>query len=741
MKTLTFALLVFVFVISPSIGLALNDPINDNQKRVITIYPQDEQPSISSSEEESLYELFTDAYVTAELSVKQAEDELDPIIVRSRYVRINLEYLKEIESIVLNLFDDVSISAVRDRVEERSESRYTWFGHVSGRGYSSVILTIENGDMAGQISIGGWTYHVRPVGNEIHVVSELDLSAIPPAPPCESPPHQYPDKSSISAEQYTAAPQLQNDDGSTIDVMVVYTDDAARAVANIEAEIQLAVDVTNKSYEDSFIFQRIRLVHTAEIDYQESGYVEQDHYNCQETYRNLCLNQIDYWRDIYRADLVSFWVEGECHSAGCIDGRTTTLTDLTAPPDGRPYLSTVARRYAIDNYTFAHELGHNMGAGHDEDAGGSGAFTFSQGYVWRKTILFITYAFKSIMAYDDWCIANNVLLCPKIGLWSTPRITIDGLPFGDLDTADNRKTLNLTAFTVANNRQSNLPPVCDANGPYVAECGGATTEIMLDGTGSSDPDGDPLIYEWSSSCPGESFDDSTIDQPRLTVDTSSGGTVVCDTFLSVTDSKGLSDSCSSTVNVQDTTPPSITCPLDTVIECDESTDPTNTGSASATDVCDPGTIVTFSDTVAPRTCSQESLITRSWTATDTSGNSSSCVQTIEVVDTTPSDIQCNAPETIIPPDAPISFTATATDNCAGDPSVEIIGYDCFKFTKKGKRIDKTEACIVEVNWDTITVEDSGGVNDNITWTVRANDNCGNITEPTCSVMVVKPGKP
>jgi hypothetical protein len=112
-----------------------------------------------------------------------------------------------------------------------------------------------------------------------------------------------------------------------------------------------------------------------------------------------------------------------------------------------------------------------------------------------------------------------------------------------------------------------------------------------------------------------------------------------------------------------------------------------------------------------------------------------------IEDTTPPVIHCNAPETITPPDAPVSFTATATDNCAGDPSVEIIGYDCFKFTKKGKKIDKTESCIIVVNGDTITIEDSGGVDDNITWTVRATDNSGNVAEDTCSVLVLKPEKP
>jgi len=65
----------------------------------------------------------------------------------------------------------------------------------------------------------------------------------------------------------------------------------------------------------------------------------------------------------------------------------------------------------------------------------------------------------------------------------------------------------------------------------------------------------------------------------------------------------------------------------------------------------------------------------------------------------------------------------------------ITGVDCFKFTKKGKRIDKTESCVVSVNNDTVTISDSGGVGDHITWTVTA----GNYND-TCEVVVVNPGK-
>ena len=127
------------------------------------------------------------------------------------------------------------------------------------------------------------------------------------------------------------------------------------------------------------------------------------------------------------------------------------------------------------------------------------------------------------------------------------------------------------------------------------------------------------------------------------------------------------------------------------------------------------------------------------TVTDPSGESDSCTATVTVVDEIPPEVQCNAPENIVPPDAPISFTATATDNC--DVSlVEITQYDCYTYTKKGKRIDKTESCVVDVAGDTITILDSGGVDDHITWTISATDSSGNTTETDCEILVVNPGQ-
>jgi hypothetical protein len=103
-------------------------------------------------------------------------------------------------------------------------------------------------------------------------------------------------------------------------------------------------------------------------------------------------------------------------------------------------------------------------------------------------------------------------------------------------------------------------------------------------------------------------------------------------------------------------------------------------------------------------------------------------------------IECNAPDTIVPPDAPLSFTVTATDSCDVSPSTEVTDFDCFSYTKKGRRIDKTESCVVEVLDDTVTILDSGGVGDLIRWTAGAADSSGNAAQTTCGVDVVNPGQ-
>ena len=151
-----------------------------------------------------------------------------------------------------------------------------------------------------------------------------------------------------------------------------------------------------------------------------------------------------------------------------------------------------------------------------------------------------------------------------------------------------------------------------------------------------------------------------------------------------------------------------------------------------------GDPITLSIDQSEFTCADIGENTVTLTVTDDSGESDSCEATVTVVDQIPPAVFCNAPDTIVPPDAPISFKATADDNCGA--SVEIVEYDCSFINGSGRLVDKKESCVVQFSGDTITIQDSGGVGDHITWTILATDDSGNTTEVECAVDVVNPGK-
>jgi hypothetical protein len=125
------------------------------------------------------------------------------------------------------------------------------------------------------------------------------------------------------------------------------------------------------------------------------------------------------------------------------------------------------------------------------------------------------------------------------------------------------------------------------------------------------------------------------------------------------------------------------------------------------------------------------------TIVDAADASAFCQAVVTVEDVTPPVITCNVPETMTPPQAPITFDATTQDNCGATATV--IDYTCWAINGAGKVIDKTESCVVSIDGSTLTVVDSGGVGDNIEWTVLAEDSSGNMTEQTCSIVVTNPG--
>ena len=140
----------------------------------------------------------------------------------------------------------------------------------------------------------------------------------------------------------------------------------------------------------------------------------------------------------------------------------------------------------------------------------------------------------------------------------------------------------------------------------------------------------------------------------------------------------VSDDCGNTsvaytqiITLRDNTDPVINCPGNVSIDCDASTDPASTGTATAVDNCDPAPEITHTDVIINGLCPHAYSIQRTWRATDDCGNFSTCVQTISVNDVT-SPILVGVPinVTVSCDNIPAVPVVTATDNC--DPTLSVI---------------------------------------------------------------------
>ncbi|MEO6130862.1 MAG: ice-binding family protein, partial [Saprospiraceae bacterium] len=143
--------------------------------------------------------------------------------------------------------------------------------------------------------------------------------------------------------------------------------------------------------------------------------------------------------------------------------------------------------------------------------------------------------------------------------------------------------------------------------------------------------------------------------------------------------------CSQTITVFDNTPPSITCPGNSTVQCASQVPAPNINLVASADNCGGvATILFVGDVVSAQSCANRFILTRTYKSTDACGNSASCVQMITVFDNTPPTItltglgvpnggtilvQClgQDPNWALPVYS--AANANTTDNCTGNVSI------------------------------------------------------------------------
>src|SRR4051794_7732615 len=137
----------------------------------------------------------------------------------------------------------------------------------------------------------------------------------------------------------------------------------------------LAVAETNQSYLNSNINQRLRLAHVEEVSYTETGNSSTDLTRLQNGSDGF-MDDVPTLRNTFAADTVSLITET---LDAC--GLGSFMSTVSNSFESRAY-SVVKRSCATGNYSFGHELGHNMGADHDaaNAGGGTSAYAYDHGF-------------------------------------------------------------------------------------------------------------------------------------------------------------------------------------------------------------------------------------------------------------------------------------------------------------------------------------------------------------------------
>ena len=382
------------------------------------------------------------------------------------------------QTLVLNLFDDVVFTGIVEHVEPTS-SGHALQGRLDGVGLGTFTLVVNGRVVIGTVRTPDAVYTIRTAGDGTYVIRQIDESSLPPlGEPLEGP--------SSTPEARSESDDVPPDDGSVIDVMVVYTPLAKHLEggrAAIEALIDLFVAETNQAYANSGVIHRINLMLREEVDYTEDGGSSIDLSRLSNG-SDGHMDHVHERRDMYGADLVHILV-----GRSDVGGRALFIA-LESSTDGEALGFGLTVSWC-GGLCFAHELGHNMGLLHDRYQIGVPRTGSHYGYVNQR--MFEPGApesarWRTIMAYGTQCGEVAEYYCEQIGYFSNPENNYNGDPMGvpadhpstGVDgPADAVKTLNERREVTANFRRSLASPTPRVGltmSPYwLAENGGMST--------------------------------------------------------------------------------------------------------------------------------------------------------------------------------------------------------------------------------------------------------------------------
>tara|TARA_R110002124_G_scaffold109723_2_gene263118 strand:- start:693 stop:1499 length:807 start_codon:yes stop_codon:yes gene_type:complete len=210
--------------------------------------------------------------------IPNAEQVLTPT-ERSRYAAIGEEDTKEkvlIEiSELANILSEsafsvpikgVNHSMRSERFTQEKEGNFTFKGSFSET-MGELYIYATNGFVYGNIHIDSLAYQIEPVNKKYAMLLRRDYSGTT-CPLGEEHAEEGKVKMGQNNEQQSSTISSTN---PVIDVMVVFSNQAAAATSNMQSLAQGAIQSSNDSFSNSSAGVTFNLIHYQQISYNESG--------------------------------------------------------------------------------------------------------------------------------------------------------------------------------------------------------------------------------------------------------------------------------------------------------------------------------------------------------------------------------------------------------------------------------------------------------------------------------------
>ena len=394
-------------------------------------------------------DLFFETKTSQQLQLKSQNPSAPYIQKNHKQLQFNHspELLKDLNQITFQLTDGFDVTATLISYKKSITGGFVWLGRIKSDPTSYASFVINNEKIVGEVYAGGHIYRLGYDSSDQAYMSQF----------------AYQKNEFSSIDDSFPTPKIKNtkaivnttSDDNFVDVILATATEAA-ANANAVATIEAMMAATNLMLADSCVNFRYRLLSVEATSYASGS---KDHTTVLTELQagTGALAALHSTRNLLGADLVQIFVDSS--NIGVCGLAYRGSFGFFQEDYGFGLVL-----YGCPAFTLAHELGHNLSLFHDryqqdQDLASSTA-PGGEHYGYVDTIN----GYESIMSYNDHCDENGIS-CHRIGKFSNPRISHNGVPFGLDNFADNTDALNRSYPFVSNYRNavSDPDPELDIN--------------------------------------------------------------------------------------------------------------------------------------------------------------------------------------------------------------------------------------------------------------------------------------